>query len=965
MAKFGSWFVEDTTTMSGKTLLRINMGSQQSTGFDGLIFDGFLITGGDQIIENGTPGGGGTGGAGYLYELGDVYHDNANTKVLRDPDYAATTGQEAQAGDVLVLDSTYGWAAVPSSALGVTSLVSSSANGLAPAYSSANQATSSSSNTYYFLGWTGSTMKWYSLPANAFNNTEYSAGAGSTANSDTTNRVWSASALNSFISTQGYTKNAGTVTSVKVGTTSYSPSSGVVSLPAYPTTLDEVTDGTTRKLSNYLPLAGGTIANSGIYNLYLNNTASDAAATGIRFYLNGTLYGALFVYNNGNLYYAPNGGSGQAVWHEGNFTPGDYLSRAGGAMSSSSAAISWGASNDRTDWDTFVNGIRLMSSIVSNSGAPTQYAVGVNIKCRYGMEIAAGATADDFYMRREGHDWCILLHHKNFVAGTDYMSISGTETSTGTKTFSNSAYGGQLVVHRNNANYDSTIKFTNVTDGVLGYIGMRGSYNGIAPIYSPDGSNDYNLWHSGNSNLSTVDWTCKNLTANYVHAGSGSSVTPLELFGSSSGSAIGFYKSGTRTALLYSDTVDGPLTRYKSDWSAGYTIWDAGNSGTRSYDWNCANLYSGSSSAYIEIAHDNEINQYASGTPLYLNYRVTGNIFMCVGGGNVGIGTETATMKLRVYGGACFGNASNGICIAAKPDGTETGAYDCIERAGSGNSLFIQYYNTGGLSVCRGGGNMEVGAATQNAYRLNVGGSAIIEKGTGSATIGPDVFGLIVATSGARITTAGSYYPGIAFKHLWNLRSGNPYAESTQAWIGIKLASTAGTENSSLVFAVKSATGTGDNYPVERAVLDPSGNFSTTGDQVVSSDATLKTNIQPVTYSVADIAKAHAVSFDWKDGRGHSVGSIAQDWKPICPELVHGEEGNMTLAYGQLALVNTILLARQSESHEERIKRLERIAEDHGWQEGCDMIERLEEENEAYRKENIELKKEVERLRMN
>lgn len=33
----------------------------------------------------------------------------------------------------------------------------------------------------------------------------------------------------------GYTTNTGTVTSVKVGTTSYSPSSGVVSLPAYPT----------------------------------------------------------------------------------------------------------------------------------------------------------------------------------------------------------------------------------------------------------------------------------------------------------------------------------------------------------------------------------------------------------------------------------------------------------------------------------------------------------------------------------------------------------------------------------------------------------------------------------------------------------------------------------------------------------------------------------------------------------
>lgn len=35
----------------------------------------------------------------------------------------------------------------------------------------------------------------------------------------------------------GYTTNTGTVTQVKVGTTAYNPSSGVVSLPAYPTTL--------------------------------------------------------------------------------------------------------------------------------------------------------------------------------------------------------------------------------------------------------------------------------------------------------------------------------------------------------------------------------------------------------------------------------------------------------------------------------------------------------------------------------------------------------------------------------------------------------------------------------------------------------------------------------------------------------------------------------------------------------
>lgn len=55
----------------------------------------------------------------------------------------------------------------------------------------------------------------------------------------------SAYALSSAIPTKvsqltndkGYTSNTGTVTSVKVGSISYSPSSGVVSLPSYPTSL--------------------------------------------------------------------------------------------------------------------------------------------------------------------------------------------------------------------------------------------------------------------------------------------------------------------------------------------------------------------------------------------------------------------------------------------------------------------------------------------------------------------------------------------------------------------------------------------------------------------------------------------------------------------------------------------------------------------------------------------------------
>lgn len=127
-------------------------------------------------------------------------------------------------------------------------------------------------------------------------------------------------------------------------------------------------------------------------------------------------------------------------------------------------------------------------------------------------------------------------------------------------------------------------------------------------------------------------------------------------------------------------------------------------------------------------------------------------------------------------------------------------------------------------------------------------------------------------------------------------------------------------------------------------VLTMGGSILSTGDQVVSSDATLKENLTPVTYSVADIAMARAVEFDWKDGRGHSMGSIAQDWLGIAPALVHGEEGNMSLAYGQLALVNTIIEARAIESlqvHEsEQDKEIRELRE---------RVARLEMENERLR----------------
>lgn len=108
----------------------------------------------------------------------------------------------------------------------------------------------------------------------------------------------------------------------------------------------------------------------------------------------------------------------------------------------------------------------------------------------------------------------------------------------------------------------------------------------------------------------------------------------------------------------------------------------------------------------------------------------------------------------------------------------------------------------------------------------------------------------------------------------------------------------------------------------DTSVTVTGGVLTTAGDQVISSDRTLKENFKDIAYSVEDIADAPAVTFDWKDGRGHSAGSIAQYWKPIIPELVHGEEGSMTLAYGQIGLVNSVIIARENVRLKEEVSRL-------------------------------------------
>lgn len=215
-----------------------------------------------------------------------------------------------------------------------------------------------------------------------------------------------------------------------------------------------------------------------------------------------------------------------------------YLKLSGGTMAGD-AAISWGV-NDRTDWDTYVSGIRVMSSITANSGAPVQYATGISVMARYSFQIAAqGGDVDAFFIRAGNRDWKKLLHEGNYssyalplTGGTIKGSIRMDGTTTKVPIVRNFKYidsTSQISWARHIAEIhvddkknfaiggygNKYIKDASDNKMTYAYLGFA-NYDGLnLRIFETDikwGNNA--IYHAGNSNLPTVPWNCSSLVAN-------------------------------------------------------------------------------------------------------------------------------------------------------------------------------------------------------------------------------------------------------------------------------------------------------------------------------------------------------------------------------------------------------------------------------------------------------------------
>jgi hypothetical protein len=86
----------------------------------------------------------------------------------------------------------------------------------------------------------------------------------------------------------------------------------------------------------------------------------------------------------------------------------------------------------------------------------------------------------------------------------------------------------------------------------------------------------------------------------------------------------------------------------------------------------------------------------------------------------------------------------------------------------------------------------------------------------------------------------------------------------------------------------------------------------------------ISTTVLPLT--LVEIANAPTIRFKWKQGddKEDHVGSIAQYWQSVMPEVIwKNKEGMLTLEYGTAALISSITIAREVTALKRRIKELE------------------------------------------
>ena len=391
--------------------------------------------------------------------------------------------------------------------------LSSSAAGYAP--KAANGTTSSSSNTYYFLGYTGTTVNWYQLPANAFSNSTYTGyNIAFQNNAGTTVDTYKA------LTSPSKTLKAGSNITITAA-------SNVITIQGTADTDTKVT----AVGNHYAPAADAsaelTAAISGTAAAYAVNTEY-TVLTGVKAqrdakgHVTGLTYTAQKIKDTNTWQL----GSSSQVGYVPQATKGKFLH-----SNASSGALEW--VDDNNTWTALSSSAAgyapKASGGVASSSSNTYYFLGYTGTTVNWYQLPANAfnyaantdqktaqtnstaAQESPVLIKNGTGTGTVTTGTLFASGvtinpsTSSLSISGNLSVTGTASFSNNVTMSDTVTIDNGENTSITIKgsthnvftrYINDQDVSLGRIGFRDN-NPTVTIGSED-TTYYTLIHSGN-----------------------------------------------------------------------------------------------------------------------------------------------------------------------------------------------------------------------------------------------------------------------------------------------------------------------------------------------------------------------------------------------------------------------------------------------------------------------------------
>jgi hypothetical protein len=110
--------------------------------------------------------------------------------------------------------------------------------------------------------------------------------------------------------------------------------------------------------------------------------------------------------------------------------------------------------------------------------------------------------------------------------------------------------------------------------------------------------------------------------------------------------------------------------------------------------------------------------------------------------------------------------------------------------------------------------------------------------------------------------------------------------------------------------------------PTQRFAFTDAGNFTATGNVTAFSDERLKTDWSDLPIDFVDrLAAVKHGTYTRIDNGERQAGSSAQDWQKLLPEVIlEGEDGTLSLAYGNAALVACIKIAQRVLALEQQLK---------------------------------------------